>query len=274
VSTAPRVAAVALAAAVLVSHLPLFSAGYVQDDHVAIEGNALVASGSASAIAGASYWDSARGGDRSLYRPVTVGSFALEVAAAGGAHPAVSHTVNLILHAVVCWLLYGLAVACGIDAVAALLAALLFAVCPATTEAVANVVGRAEILAALFTLAAVRFALMRGVRGAAWAAGGCAALAGASKETGLVAFVLVLLVALDGRKAMDAAGLILPAVLAALALVIARTRALEAFFPSQDVPVIDNPLVAQNGAAYVATALALVARYARIVVWPVGLSND
>jgi hypothetical protein len=83
VKTGPLAAAAVLVAAVFVSHLPLLDAGYVQDDHVAVEGNPIVAEETASAIVGASYWEGARGGDRSLYRPVTVASFALEVTATG-----------------------------------------------------------------------------------------------------------------------------------------------------------------------------------------------
>jgi hypothetical protein len=160
VTTGPRAAALILAAAVFASHLPLLVAGYVQDDHVAVEGNAIVAQGETTAIVGSSYWESARGGDRTLYRPVTVGTFALEVAAAGGPRPWVSHGINLILHAVVCWLVYAIAVRCGVDPAAALLAALLFAVTPSKSEAVANVVGRSELLAAAFTLASIRCALV------------------------------------------------------------------------------------------------------------------
>jgi hypothetical protein len=274
VKTGPLAAAAVLAAAVVVSHLPLLKAGYVQDDHVAVEGNAIAASGTAAAIVSSSYWETARGGDRSLYRPVTVASFALEIAAGGGARPGFSHAINLLLHAAVCWLVYAIAVRCGIAPAAALLAALLFAVTPAKSEAVANVVGRSELLAALFTLAAVRWALEAGVRSAAWAAAACVLLAAASKETGLVALPLVLLVALDGRKASYAFGLIAPSVLAAVVFAVLRTRALLAFFPAQIVPPIDNPLVLQHGIPYVATAVGLIARYARIVVFPFGLAND
>ena len=272
--TGPLAAAAILTAAVFVSHFPLLDAGYVQDDHVAVEGNSIVSQGAASAIVGASYWDGARGGDRSLYRPVTVASFALEVAATGGAHPAVSHAINLVLHAAVCWLLYSLAVACGIEPLAALLAALLFAVCPSKSEAVANVVGRSELLAALFTLASVRLALKAGSRSAAWFAAACVLLACASKETGLVALPLVVLATLDGRKVTDAVGLIAPSVLAVTVFVVLRTRALEAFFPAQVVPPGDNPLVLEHGVHYLATALGLIARYARIVLFPLGLAND
>jgi hypothetical protein len=277
VKTGPLAAACVLAAAVLVTHLPLLGAGYVQDDHVAVEGNAIVEAGSLSAILGASYWEGALGGDRTLYRPVTVASFALERAATGGAHAAVSHGVNLVLHAAVSWLLYSLAVRFGVEPVAALLAALLFAVTPSKSEAVANVVGRSEVLSAVFTLAAVRCAAEVGHRGAAWAAAACVLLACGSKETGLVALPLVLLVAMVARRdrrALEVGGTVAPSVLAFTIFVILRTRALEAFFPPQPVPTIDNPLVVEQGVRYFATALGLIARYARIVIFPFRLAND
>jgi Flp pilus assembly protein TadD len=276
VKTGPLAAACVLAAAVLVTHLPLLDSGYVQDDHVAIEGNAIVEAGSVSAILGAPYWEGAVGGDRTLYRPVTVGSFALERSALGGALPSVSHGINLILHVATSWLVFALAVRCGVAPVAALLAALLFAVCPSKSEAVANVVGRSEVLSALFTLAAVRCASEVGHRGAAWTAAACVLLASGSKETGLVALPLVVLVALGGSRARarEVLGTIAPSVLAFTIFVVLRTLALEAFFPPQPVPTIDNPLVVEHGVRYVATALGLVARYARIVFFPFGLAND
>jgi len=259
---------------VALTHLPLLSAGFVQDDHVAVETNDLVASGDAASIWGAGYWDATRGGDRSLYRPMTVSTFALERAATGGAHPSVSHAVNLLLHAGVCWLIFMIAVAWGLDPRISLFAALLFAVHPSKSEAVANIVGRSELLAALFTLAAVWWTSKVGSRAAAWAAGGCVFLACCSKETGFAALLLVILVALGASRALDVVGMILPSLLAVLLAVILRTQALEAFFPAQLVPVIDNPLVREHGVRYAATALALIARYAAIVVFPFRLSND
>jgi len=274
VTIGPARAAALLAAAVLLTHLPLLSAAYVQDDHVAVEDNDVVAHGDLATIFGAGYWDATRGGDRSLYRPLTVASYAAERAVAGTARPAVSHAVNLVLHAAVCWLVFLVAVSCGIEAGPALLAALLFAVTPAKSEAVANVVGRAELLAALFTLAGVRLAMNEGSRASAWAAGACAAAACASKETGFAALPLIALAAWGSRKVVDRLGMIAPSVLAVVVVVIARTQALQAFFPRQAVPVIDNPLVREPGLSRLATALALIPRYARIVLFPFGLAND
>jgi hypothetical protein len=207
---------------------------------------------------------------------VTVATYAAERAATGTPNPHVSHTVNLILHAAVSWLLFLLAVRVGLDPWAAVIAALLFAVTPSKSEAVANVVGRAELLAALFTVGAVRLSLETGRRAAAWAAAGCVLVACASKETGIVALPLVAVAAFafSGRRWLDAANVVAPSVLAFTIFVVLRTRALEAFFPPQVVPPIDNPLIAEHGVRYLATALGLVARYTGIVVVPFRLAND
>jgi hypothetical protein len=250
-----------VAAAVLLSHAPLLVAGYVQDDHLVVEAGAGSLTGS--------YWEGVTGGDASLWRPVTLASYAVDAA-----RPAVSHAINLVLHALVAWLVFAVATAVGIGPTASLLGALLFALTPAKSEAVANVVGRAEILAALFTLGATRLALL-GTRLGAWGAALCVALACGSKETGFVSAVVVAIAAFVATNSWRSRlGIVLPSLLAVEVATIARTFALEAWFPRPTVPVMDNPLVALSGVPHVATALALVTRAARIVLVPAGLSAD
>jgi tetratricopeptide (TPR) repeat protein len=86
-----------------------------------------------------------------LYRPLAVCSFALNFAL-HGLWPAGFHAVNVLIHAACCWLVGRLAWRLLADAGVAIVAALLFAVHPIHCEAVANIVGRAELLAALFML--------------------------------------------------------------------------------------------------------------------------
>ena len=88
-----------------------------------------------------------------LYRPLTGLSLALNWAAVGD-DPGVFHAVNVALHGVVSLLVYRLARDLTTP-LAALAAGLLFAVHPVHVEPVVNVVGRAEILSALFGLSAV-----------------------------------------------------------------------------------------------------------------------
>jgi protein O-mannosyl-transferase len=100
------------------------------------------------AILTASWWPNA------LYRPVTALSLAANWVAADG-HPGPFHLVNLLLHGVATVLVYRLALALFEASGPALVAALLFAVHPVHVEAVTNLVGRAEVLCAIFAITAV-----------------------------------------------------------------------------------------------------------------------
>jgi hypothetical protein len=89
-----------------------------------------------------------------LYRPVTVLSYAINFAT-GGRAPSVFHATNIALHAAVSVLVFLLAEQLFSSSTVGLVAAALFAVHPIHTEAVTSIVGRAEVLAALFGLLAV-----------------------------------------------------------------------------------------------------------------------
>uniref|UniRef100_A0A4W6DDL0 dolichyl-phosphate-mannose--protein mannosyltransferase n=1 Tax=Lates calcarifer TaxID=8187 RepID=A0A4W6DDL0_LATCA len=97
------------------------------------------------------------------YRPLTVLTFRLNYLLAGGLHPVGFHVLNIILHAVISALMIDVfAILIGGLAYdekdrilnnapkTSLLAALLFAAHPVHTESVAGIVGRADLLCALF----------------------------------------------------------------------------------------------------------------------------
>jgi len=92
-----------------------------------------------------------------VFRPVTFATLALNWRV-GGARPFGFHLFNLILHACVTWLLFLLLDemlgASPQAKIVAFAAALIFAVHPLHTEAVASISGRAELLAAGFLFAA------------------------------------------------------------------------------------------------------------------------
>ncbi|HEX6557870.1 MAG TPA: hypothetical protein VF021_00365 [Longimicrobiales bacterium] len=98
-----------------------------------------------------SYWPES-GTQLGLYRPLTIFFFAVEWAIGGGA-PWLFHAVNVLLHVAVCVVVFLLAEKLFSRAVA-FGCALVFAVHPLHTEAVANVVGQAELWAALAVLSA------------------------------------------------------------------------------------------------------------------------
>lgn len=103
---------------------------------------------------------------RGPYRPITTLSYALDYAAHGRWTPGF-HIVNVALHVVASLLVLGLArrLARAWDPeradLAAMAAALLFAVHPAHVEAVATIFGRTEPLSACFALGALLLALRR-----------------------------------------------------------------------------------------------------------------
>src|SRR5579871_1454709 len=104
---------------------------------------------------GTSYWGMNIGQPKEfkggLYRPLTMTTFALNYRA-GALNPRGYHLVNLLLHTGVSLLLWLLCWRLGLGPITAGSAALLFAVLPVHTEAVSNIVGRAEILSAFFVL--------------------------------------------------------------------------------------------------------------------------
>lgn len=100
------------------------------------------------------YWYKYIGTSADLYRPLTIASYALNFAVTGLSSSAF-HAVNIILHAAVCVLVVALVGALFRDRLLAVVSGLLFATHPVHTEAVTGIVGRAELLSALFLLGAL-----------------------------------------------------------------------------------------------------------------------
>lgn len=123
--------------------------GFAYDDVGIIQANPLVHGlGNLRDILTTPYWGG-WGKTNTNYRPVLVLSFALNHAWTG-LNPWSYHLVNVLLHTTVVGLLFHLLRRHGIAFRTAAAATTLFAVHPVHTEAVANVVGRAELLAAVF----------------------------------------------------------------------------------------------------------------------------
>ncbi|MCH8934422.1 MAG: tetratricopeptide repeat protein [Gemmatimonadetes bacterium] len=174
--------------------------GWAVDDVVIVQNNPAAHSiGAALDAAFSPYWPANPDGSSwGLYRPAAVVSYAVDWTVSGG-RPWWFHVVNVLLHGLVTALVVVVAGAWLLP-VGALGAGLLFAIHPVHVEAVANVVGRAEILAALGLLTAVlaarryRRAAYRGTA-RLWFLATMAAVAFAllSKENAVVAVVFLAL---------------------------------------------------------------------------------
>lgn len=174
------------------------------DDHPVIARNPAAQSpGAALAAAFSPYWPAEEDLSAGLYRPFTVLTYGIDWAISGG-RPWWFHLVNTLLHGFVSGLVV-LVAAAWLAPPAALVSGLVFAVHPVHVEAVANVVGRAELLAAAGLLGAVlaarRYRAASGPARRGWLVMTVVAVAAAelSKEHGVVALALVALDHFLGR---------------------------------------------------------------------------
>jgi len=173
----------AVAACAVVVHLGALWNGFAFDDVSIVAFNPVVHSLSGVwRVFAEPYWPGNLSG--AMYRPLPVATFALDWAVGP---PAWFHAVNLVWHAAVSVLV---AVLTGrwVGRGGGLAAGLVFAVHPVHVEAVANIVGRSELMAALFAVLAVYAALER--RSIVWSTVALA-LAVLSKEIGAVVPALI-----------------------------------------------------------------------------------
>jgi hypothetical protein len=226
------------------------------------------------------YWPDASGAASGLYRPVALSTFAVDRALFGGS-AAGAHAVNVALHALVSVLAWFALRRVATHYGTALLAALLFAVHPVHVEAVANLVGRAELLAAAFVLGAWlchRRSPEASTSGRAlvWDLGAAMSygLAVLSKETAVVAPLVFLADDLGraGSRNRARAWALLAGALAATLMM--RAAVLGGLRGAADAIALDNPVVDAAPFVRVATALWVQVRYVLLMVWPARLCSD
>jgi protein O-mannosyl-transferase len=167
-------------------YLPAARYGFVQDDRAVIKTNPRAHSVPQALRAfDEPYWPTPGGGE--YYRPLTVLSYAIDWTLSGGGEGWL-HLSSAVWHGVACVLVV-LVLIHWLSPIGATAAGLVFAVHPVHVEAVAGLVGRAEVLATAGILGAVLCA-RRG-----WWVGSvaCAAAAMLSKEHGVVAGVVIVL---------------------------------------------------------------------------------
>jgi hypothetical protein len=259
-------------------YLPSLRNGFAYDDEVIVAADPRLRDPARwGEILTGGYWPTA---EQALYRPVTTFSFAVDWLVSGG-DPAWFHFVNTVLHGgvtvLVCVLL-----ASFFSRRAAFIGALVFAVHPVHVEAVANVVGRAELLAAAFGLGLCTLWLRPGPTRAPRALGAAALLLLAllSKESAVALLpILPLLDVATGRATWAGRAAYLrdrrvagTALLGALiAFLGVRALVLGRFAPERVDAVFD---VAASAADRIPTALQAWPVYLRLLSWPGRLIPD
>ncbi|MGH7786015.1 MAG: tetratricopeptide repeat protein [Candidatus Binatia bacterium] len=278
---------IALALAIGVAYANSFSTGFALDNRAIILDNPHLRAATAANVATLlthDYWHPAA--VNGLYRPLATLSYLFNYSVLGnGERPAGYHAVNLLLHVACAALVYALILQLGQAPLAAGLAAALFGLHPVATEAVTNIVGRADLLAALAVLAGllchVRATTARGAAAWGWRAALAASfLAGLlSKESAVVLPILILaweLVAQRPRRAGWASALgrdgwVLVPVLAGVG--VARWWVVQQSWPAE-ASALDNPILAAEFWAGRATALKVLGLQLWTLAWPVHLSAD
>lgn len=256
--------------------------GFAFDDGIAIEKNLHIRSlANLPEIFTHTEW--AGGGlENYLYRPFTTVTYAVNYSLTG-LSPWSYHVVNVLLHGVVSGLVLLLGLRWRLSIEAAGAAALLFAVHPIHVEAVANVVGRKELLPAFFLLVMVLShprAVQRGgtallVPALAYAA------AMLSKEIGVVGIGLVVLQdillpeqrAARGRQQRRSYALYGAYLLGVVSFLLVH-RAVAGTLPAEAIAFIDNPAAHSGTSVRWLTSLAVLGKGLALHALPVSQSPD
>jgi tetratricopeptide (TPR) repeat protein len=269
-----RLAPLAIALLAALPYLNALRGGFVFDDVGVVRDNRMVQVEPAWRLFTTVYQPGA------LYRPVTMLTYAANARLDRG--PLGFHAVNLMLHVAVSLALFALLLRL-VAPLAAASAAALFAVHPIHTEAVTNIVGRAELLAALAVLLALlavarALAAPAATAGRWWTASLTAFAIGLlCKESALTAIGLVAIVhwwlvpddALRRRLRVLA-----PYVLVGLAYLELRMLVVGALgLPGLPDP-LDNPLAHVDLATRLRTALVVLWDYLAVLLLPLQLSAD
>lgn len=278
----PRSEAWAVAAVMLAATLPYlnaFHAGFVFDDGPVIRDNPLVTGpfDTWNILAAPLYHGN-------LYRPVTLLSYALNEQLTPGS-AAAFHAVNIVLHVAVTALVFVLGNLFVRNRTVAFIAAALFAVHPIHTEAVTSIVGRAELLVALFGLITLCATLRsQDTKQSGWDAVALLTFTAAlfSKESAVTLLPLIPLcrAARRGGSLWPAlarelrSGQWLPFAAAVGLFLIARTYVVGSLtLPTRPIP-LDNVLAHVPALARIRTACGVLADYAGMLVLPLVLSAD
>jgi hypothetical protein len=268
------------ALAILASGVSLHN-GFAYDDRwIIVENNAAHTLNRPWELFAHTYWPTTRGA--SLYRPLTILLYATQWVLGHG-RPFVFHLVNVSLYVVDSVLVLLLGLQC-LPRAAAWVAAALFAVHPVHVEAVANVVGQAELWTGLVLLSAVLIYVRERQGGVTLPRQSAVAIVGLFvvgiliKENAIVLPALLVVAEIflvkDTRpwreRADDLFSLLLWMTMFALAFLWVRTQVTGEIGGDTEHPALSHLTMGQRSLLM----LGLVPIFGRLLVWPDHLSAD
>jgi len=273
----------ALALLTLIAYADSFRAGFVFDNRVLLLEDtrlrALTVSNLDLILQKPYWWPFV---DVPLYRPATTFSYLLNYRVLGNAdRPVGYHVVNWLLHTANVWLVFGLALRIGRRFWPAAFAAALWAVHPVGTEAVTNIVGRADVLAAFGVLLSF-YAHLAAQDGQgrwrwSWTAVSLAAMTIAvfSKESAIAGVGVIVLYDLLRQRSWQPVTMVRDWIILALpAVVFLFQRSAVLAGTATVFPYVDNPIAGAGFWRGRLTALSVMGRYLTLLLWPARLSAD
>lgn len=277
--------AAALSVVILLAWSNSFGGAFVFDNRAMILVDARVQAATGENIGlilNHSYWNTKY--DSGLYRPVTTLSYLFNYAILGNAdHPAGYHWLNILLHILNAWLVYALAFHFLRKLWPAAFVAAVWSLHPIVTEAVTNIVGRADMLATLAVLGGFLLYLKSTEstdwRRLLWLGGLLAVttLGVFSKESAVAILgVIVLYEWTWWRERKQLRGLLYgcAALLPPFLFLLYQRAAVLTTGPPPLSNFPENPII---GASFVSgrlTALTVMAKCLWLLVWPAKLSVD
>ena len=269
---------------------------YALDDLLTIKGNAFTAKGFAG-IGDIFSYDSFTGffgkqkklvaGGR--YRPLSIASFAVEYGLFGGFRPAISHFLNIVFYALTALILFIILKQLIRPEknkhkpwyiTIPFITTLLFLAHPIHTEVVANIKGRDEIFALLFSLLALKFTIdsfdgkkMLNALGAAFFF-----FLGLLSKENTITFLFVIPATVyffTGKSWKQNLQSALPLVGAAILFIYIRFLVL-GYFNSSDVPaeLLNNPFLGASGSQKAGVIILTLGVYLRLLFFPHPLTHD
>ena len=227
-------------------------------------------------VATMGYWTTETG----LYRPVVLITYVFNYSFFGS-EPFSFHLVNLILYAWTGYLLYLLIRRLfPKQELLAYLFSVLFLVLPIHTEVVANIVGRAEILALFFSLLAFLEIIKKKTN--IWLTALWLLLAVTSKETAIAAWPIALFIVFyknySSIKLLKIKETIekyfIPLFLSVSIYFTLRLLVLGPYFLVTNASIVENPLKFTSFFGRISTALYILFIYIKKSFWPFNLCSD
>src|SRR5262249_17784775 len=261
-----------------------FHAGFTLDNGVLLQEKQIYAATvqNIGLILGHTYWWPTI--ETGLYRPFTILSLLFNYAVLGnGERPEGYHWINFVLHAGNILLAFAVALRLVRKFWPSVFIAGLWAVHPVLTESVANIVGRADLLAGMTGLGGFLIYLKSSEssswRRGAWLAGllAISTVGVFSKESAVTVIGVIVLYELtwwrERGKIRDLVAGGIATLLPIATLLYQRSVVVAASAPAV-FPFVDNPLVGSGFWVGRLTALKVMAHYLALILWPARLSAD